>query len=110
MSRRFRSRTAGFSFNTTRAGNSSASALVCVHGFRGNAHAFDGLARRFRDRYHVLSLDVRGRGDSEDHIERRLEVGKQEELAGREIADAVVINDDVDGAARRVAGILQRYR
>src|SRR5438874_1814759 len=45
-------------------GNSSASALVCVHGFRGNAHAFDGLARRFRDRYHVLSLDVRGRGDS----------------------------------------------
>jgi pimeloyl-ACP methyl ester carboxylesterase len=45
-------------------GNPDAPALVCVHGLRGNAHAFDGFARRFADRYHVLSLDVRGRGDS----------------------------------------------
>ncbi len=45
-------------------GNSAAPALVCVHGLRNNAHAFDGLARRFRDRFHVLCLDVRGRGDS----------------------------------------------
>lgn len=45
-------------------GNPAAPALVCVHGFRGTAHAFDGFARRFRDRFHVLALDVRGRGDS----------------------------------------------
>ncbi len=45
-------------------GNADAPALVCVHGLRGNAHAFDGFARRFADRYHVISLDVRGRGDS----------------------------------------------
>jgi pimeloyl-ACP methyl ester carboxylesterase len=45
-------------------GNPDAPALVCVHGLRGNAHAFDGFARRFADRYHVISLDVRGRGDS----------------------------------------------
>lgn len=45
-------------------GNEAAPPLVCVHGFRGTAHSFDGFARRFRDRFHVLSLDVRGRGDS----------------------------------------------
>jgi pimeloyl-ACP methyl ester carboxylesterase len=45
-------------------GNPDAPALVCVHGLRSNAHAFDGFARRFADRYHVISLDVRGRGDS----------------------------------------------
>jgi pimeloyl-ACP methyl ester carboxylesterase len=45
-------------------GNQAAPPLVCVHGFRGNAHAFDGPARRFRDRFHVIAPDVRGRGDS----------------------------------------------
>lgn len=45
-------------------GNAGAPPLVCVHGLRSNAHAFDGFARRFSDRYHVVSLDVRGRGDS----------------------------------------------
>jgi pimeloyl-ACP methyl ester carboxylesterase len=45
-------------------GNQSAPPLVCVHGFRGNAHSFDGFARRFRDRYRVIAVDVRGRGDS----------------------------------------------
>ena len=45
-------------------GNAEAPALVCVHGFRGNAHSFDAFARRFRDRYHVIAVDVRGRGDS----------------------------------------------
>lgn len=45
-------------------GNPMAPAVVCVHGLRGNAHAFDAFAARIRDRAHVLSLDVRGRGDS----------------------------------------------
>ena len=45
-------------------GNVSAPALVFVHGLGGNAHNFDGVAKRFSDRYHVISVDVRGRGDS----------------------------------------------
>jgi len=45
-------------------GNQTAPALVCVHGLSGNAHAFDGPARRLRDRFHVIAADVRGRGDS----------------------------------------------
>lgn len=45
-------------------GNASAPALVFVHGFRSNAHAFNGAARHLRDHYHVIATDVRGRGDS----------------------------------------------
>src|SRR5215472_1883560 len=38
--------------------------LVCIHGLTGNAHNFDALASHLSARYRVLSLDVRGRGDS----------------------------------------------
>jgi guanylate kinase len=53
---------------------------------------------------------LRARGDNEEDIKRRLEVGQEEEKLGRQIADEVVVNDDVERAAREVAGILQRYR
>ena len=38
--------------------------LVCIHGLTGNAHNFDVLAPRLSSSYHVMSVDVRGRGDS----------------------------------------------
>ena len=53
---------------------------------------------------------LRARGDNEEHIRRRLEVGAEEERLGRKIADAVVVNDDIERAAREVAGIIARYR
>jgi guanylate kinase len=53
---------------------------------------------------------LRARGDSEEHIERRLTVGEEEERIGRNLADAVVVNDDVERAAREVAGILEEFR
>jgi guanylate kinase len=53
---------------------------------------------------------LRARGDSEEHIERRLTVGEEEERIGRNLADAVVVNDDVERAAREVAGILNQFR
>lgn len=56
-------------------GNAAAPPLVCVHGFRGNAHAFDGPARHFRDRLHVIAVDVRGRGDSAWSPEGAYELG-----------------------------------
>jgi len=46
-------------------GNPGAPPLVFVHGLRGSAHAFDGPARRLRERFHIIATDVRGRGDSE---------------------------------------------
>ncbi|MGA2409245.1 MAG: alpha/beta hydrolase [Candidatus Binataceae bacterium] len=46
-------------------GNPAGPPLILIHGLSGNAHNFDGLAPHLATRYHVLSLDVRGRGDSE---------------------------------------------
>ena len=45
-------------------GDVGAPPVVMVHGLTGNAHAFDNLAPHFASRYHVISVDVRGRGDS----------------------------------------------
>ncbi len=39
--------------------------VVCIHGLTGNAHSFDALAPRLASKYHVISVDVRGRGDSQ---------------------------------------------
>ena len=49
---------------------------------------------------------LRARGDNEASVQRRLAVGGDEERLGRQIADYVVVNDDVDRAAGEVAGIL----
>jgi guanylate kinase len=53
---------------------------------------------------------LRGRGDEEASVFRRLQVGEAEERDGRSFADAVVVNDDVDRAARQLAGILDDAR
>lgn len=46
-------------------GNADKPPLVCIHGLSGNAHNFDGLALYLAPHWHMISLDVRGRGDSE---------------------------------------------
>ncbi|HKV53184.1 MAG TPA: alpha/beta hydrolase [Candidatus Binataceae bacterium] len=46
-------------------GNSDKPPLICIHGLSGNAHNFDALAPHLASDYHVLSVDVRGRGDSQ---------------------------------------------
>lgn len=46
-------------------GGESRPALVCIHGLSGNAHNFDALAPHLSGAYRVISIDVRGRGDSE---------------------------------------------
>ena len=43
-------------------------ALICIHGLSGNAHNFDAVAQHLvgsYHSYHVISIDVRGRGDSQ---------------------------------------------
>jgi pimeloyl-ACP methyl ester carboxylesterase len=45
-------------------GNAGAPPLLMLHGLSGHAHTFDVVAPALSDRYHVLSLDVRGRGES----------------------------------------------
>ena len=46
-------------------GNDGAPWVVCVHGLTANAHNFDALAAILAAKYHVISVDVRGRGDSQ---------------------------------------------
>jgi guanylate kinase len=49
---------------------------------------------------------MRARGDDEDRIAARLEIGREEERTGRELADAVVVNADLSQATTEVAGIV----
>ena len=53
---------------------------------------------------------LRARGDDEASAHRRLAVGAEEEKLGREMADHVVVNDDVARAAEELAGIVDLYR
>ncbi len=46
-------------------GSDGAPWVVCIHGLTGNAHNFDALAPHLTPRYHVISVDVRGRGESQ---------------------------------------------
>jgi guanylate kinase len=58
----------------------------------------------------VQAERLRSRGDSEDHVAKRLEAGFDEERIGRQIADAVVINEGLMRATAEVAGIVDGRR
>jgi len=53
---------------------------------------------------------LRGRGDSEDHVRRRLELGEKEIEIGRRIACHVVVNDDVERALGELGAIIESSR
>lgn len=53
---------------------------------------------------------LRGRGDPEDQVERRLVLGEVELEAGRAFADAIVVNDDLDRAVAELAAIVDGAR
>jgi guanylate kinase len=50
---------------------------------------------------------LRARGDDDQSVQRRLAVGATEERLGRQMADYVVVNDDIDRAAHQLAGIIR---
>jgi pimeloyl-ACP methyl ester carboxylesterase len=47
-------------------GPSSAPTLVLVHGYPDNSSVWDGVAERLAERFHVVTYDVRGHGESEE--------------------------------------------
>ena len=53
---------------------------------------------------------LRGRGDDDDVIARRLAAAPDEERAGRALADHLVVNDDLGRAVGEVAAILDSCR
>jgi guanylate kinase len=58
----------------------------------------------------VQAARLRGRGDDDASVARRLEVGEGEERLGRRLADHIVVNDEIDRAAREVAGIIRKHQ
>jgi guanylate kinase len=57
-----------------------------------------------------LERRMRKRGDSEDLIRARLDLGEAEEAEGRAIADHVLVNDDLERAVDDLAGIVNAHR
>lgn len=57
-----------------------------------------------------LERRLRQRGDSPEQVARRLALADEEVTEGRELADHVVVNDDLDGAVDEVARILDSHR
>ena len=53
---------------------------------------------------------LRQRGDDEDSIQRRLALAADEEKVGRDVADFVVVNDDLERASKELAGIVETCR
>jgi esterase len=45
-------------------GHAGAPPVVCVHGYTSSAEAFNAPARHFQDRFHFITPDVRGHGES----------------------------------------------
>ena len=55
----------GLRFHYRDWGNEGAQPLLLLHGFTGHARSWDTFAAAMRDRFHVLTLDQRGHGESE---------------------------------------------
>jgi len=53
---------------------------------------------------------LRGRGESEATVTRRLAEADREEAEGRTLADHVVVNDDLSRATEEVAAIVGDHR
>jgi guanylate kinase len=58
----------------------------------------------------VQEQRLRGRGDDEEHVRLRLELGEREVEMGRRFAHDVVVNDDVDRATDELAAIVEQSR
>lgn len=53
---------------------------------------------------------LRRRGDDDAHVQRRLDMGAEEERAGRMLTDHVLVNGDLDRAVEEVAAIVESHR
>jgi len=56
------------------------------------------------------AVRLRGRGDPEEQVERRVALGRQEIETGRRFADAIVVNDQVERTVEELAAIIDKAR
>jgi esterase len=83
-------------------GNDGAPWAVCVHGLTANAHSFDALAPHLAAKYHVISVDVRGRGDSQwgpptEYLNQNYVTDLAKTLEGLGVARASLIGTSMGG-------------
>ena len=57
-----------------------------------------------------LESRLRGRGDDEDHVQRRLTSSAHELSVGREIATVELVNDDLEDVIRQITAIIEELR
>jgi guanylate kinase len=53
---------------------------------------------------------LRARGDPEEQVQRRVELGRTEEQDGRALAHHVIVNDEVESSADRLLAIIEGAR
>jgi len=58
----------------------------------------------------VQAARLAARGDDEEHVKRRVEKGQHEVVRGREVAQHVVVNDDLGQALGELTAIVARTR
>lgn len=58
----------------------------------------------------VQAARLRGRGDAEEHVQRRIDKGRLELAEGRQLAHFEVVNDDLEQAVAEVLGIVEALR
>lgn len=58
----------------------------------------------------VQTERLRSRGDAEDHVERRVALGRSEERDGRLIAQSVIVNDDLEQSVDQLLAIIEDAR
>ncbi|MHB8243982.1 MAG: nucleoside/nucleotide kinase family protein [Acidimicrobiales bacterium] len=58
----------------------------------------------------VQEARLRTRGDSEQHVQRRIALGQTEEREGRDLAAHVVVNDDLESAVEQLSAIIDAAR
>jgi guanylate kinase len=57
-----------------------------------------------------LETRLRGRGDSDDHVTKRLSSAPEEMARGQKIAQYVIVNDDVERSSGEILSILEELR
>jgi len=57
-----------------------------------------------------LENRLRGRGDSEEHVQKRLSSTPHELAKGEDLATHVIVNDDLDRATAEILSILEELR
>jgi guanylate kinase len=53
---------------------------------------------------------LRTRGDPEEHVQRRVALGRAEEAEGRELASHVIVNDEVETSVGQLLAIIEVAR